>query len=184
MPDEELGRPRRNFVHDMRVKIDREASGTYTPAIVANRIVRQCRDDDPELLEGWLHMQAEAMIRQAINERDRSQRAAARNSTSRSVFADAAHAAENGDNSRLRGWIDVHFSLSTGVRMPLREMTKEDLNDVSLQYKVRADSHAMMAAFLRAIANRIGAGAVQDYFSDEELGQMYQSLTGQRQRST
>lgn len=173
-------RPERNVVHEMRALIDREAAGTYTPAIVANRIVRTLRDSDPELLDSWLSMQAEQMVRQAINERDRSQRASARTASTRSVFADAARSADAGDPAPLHRWMDTHFSLSSGIRTPLGEMTKEDLNDVSIQYKVRADSHAMMSAFLRGIANRISGGSVRDHFTDEELDRMWNSLNGQR----
>lgn len=173
-------RPNRNYVHEMRARIDREAKGTYVPALVANRIVRTLREEDPELLEGWLNMHAEATIRQALNERDRSQRAAVRNASTRSVFAEAAQSADDGDPVPLRSWMDAHFSLSNGSRTPLGEMTKEDLNDVSLQYKVRADSHAMMSAFMKGIANRIGGGSVRDHFTDEELDRMWNSLNGQR----
>lgn len=175
---EETERPRRNYVHEMRALIDAMATDIYIPAIVAHRIVDRLLRDDPELLRGWLEQQQVAFVRQAINDRDRSTRTQVRYQTVRSVFRDDADAAEQGDTERLRSWINVRYSKSDGTRIPLSEMTKEDLLDVSTQYRVRAESHALTAHFLSAIAAKIGAGRVIDHFTDEQLGLMWQSLTG------
>lgn len=173
-----LARRERNYAHDMRAKIDELAVGTYIPAMVAHRIVRWCTENDPDLLKGWLEAQAESFIRFAINEKDRSVRAAARHSKSRRSFRDDAIAAEAGDTSRLHGWLNVAFSLSNGTRMPLAEMSNIELSDVATTYAVRAEGNAMTAAFLKAIAVRVGQGKVSDVFDDETLAEMWGSLTG------
>lgn len=177
-PQTAVPRPARNYAHEMRAKIDELAQGTYIPALVAHQIVVKLRAEDPDLLDGWLGAQAEAFVRQSINERDRSRRSAARWATPRSVFREDAGEHERGDSTNLRGWLHVSFSLSNGTRMPLAEMTTTELSDVATTYAVRAEGNAMTAAFLRAIGQRIGAGKVEDYFDDSTLATMWQSLTG------
>lgn len=66
----------RDYVTEMRAVIDAEATGTYVPGTVAAHIVAKLRETDKDLLTGWLDAQAETFIRQAINNRDNSQRTA------------------------------------------------------------------------------------------------------------
>lgn len=172
------GRSERNYAHEMRAKINELAVGTYIPAMIAHQVVRWAKENDPDLLEGWLKAQAEAFIRQAINEMERSKRAAARHSKSPTSFREDARAHEAGDSTRLRGWLEVAFSLSNGTRMPLKEMTRIELTDVATTYAVRAEGNAMTSAFLKAIASRVGQGRVSDHFDDTTLRDMWGSLTG------
>lgn len=167
----------RDYAAEMRQKVDELAVGTYFPPMVAHKIVGDLRNSDPELLWGWLYLQAEHMIRDSINDRDRSARSRARFATPRSVFGDAVdHAARTGSNERLERWLSAPFSLSTGVRMSLRDMDRSNLLDVSRQYETRAETQMMMATFFRVLSDKVGDHRVADVCTEEELATMYTSL--------
>ena len=155
--------PNRDYVGEMRAMVDQLASGTYFPPMIAHKIVNELRMKDPELLEGWLFLQAADMIRLSINQRDRSRRSSARHTLPRSVFGDITKEADRtGDTARLERWLDSPLSLSSGARMQLREMRSEHLADVSRQYQTRAETQGLMAVFLDALAQEVGTGTVAD----------------------
>lgn len=168
----------RDYAAEMRAVIDAEAVGTYVPAVVAAHIAEKLRETDPDLLSGWLDAQAETFIRQAINNRDNSQRTAARHSRPRSVFAADAKAAEAGEPERLVGWLSTRFTVEDGARKPLAEMTKDDLLFASDAYTARAEENRMQAAFLKAVARKVKTGVVADHYTDEQLTAMWDSLSG------
>lgn len=169
----------RDYVADMRAVIDAEASGEYIAGTVAERIVEKLRATDPDLLTGWLDVQAVNLIRDAIGQRDRSQRTAARYAGPRSVFSDAADAAQNGDSSRLRGLLTTVYVVDeTNLRKPLASMTAEDLKFASGAYADRAADMKMHATFLAAVARKVKAGkTVGDHFTEQQLADMLASLT-------
>lgn len=168
----------RDYVAEMRALIDAEATGTYVSGVVAHDLVEKLRANDPELLSGWLDANAEGFVRMAINDRDRSQRTAARYGRARSAFAEDAAAAEAGDTDRLTRWLDVRFTIEDGSRAPLAAMTKDDLLFASDGYEARARENKMTAAFLRAIARKVGSKTVADHFTNEQLSTMWSSLAG------
>lgn len=172
--------PERDYVGEMRAKVDELARGTYYPPMVAHKIISELLETDPALLDGWLYLQAEQVLRSAINERDRSRRSAARHvRTSRSVFAEAAQTAERtGDTSSLERWLNSPLSLSNGARMALRDMHRDHLLDAGRQYQTRAETQGLMASFLHVLAREVGSGSVADLYSEEQLSQMWQSLSG------
>lgn len=168
----------RDYATEMRKLIDSEAVGTYIPGLVAAAIVEKLRVIDPNLLTGWLDAQAEQFLRMAINDRDRSQRTAARHSLKRSVFAADTKAAEAGEPDRLVRWLDIRFTIADGNHAPLKDLTGTDLQYVSETYENRARENQLTAAFLTAIAKKIGTGRVSEHFTDEQLDLMWGSLGG------
>src|SRR4029453_19042554 len=90
----------RNFVLEMweaiQEVLDQEGD-MYETSTVAHRVVGKLRANDPGLLQGWLDQQAEHMVHQFLNSRDRSLRATARAAKTRSVFAGMARQHEGGD---------------------------------------------------------------------------------------
>jgi hypothetical protein len=168
----------RDYAAEMRAVIDAEATGTYVPGIVAAHIVEKLRETDADLLAGWLDAQAETFIRQAINNRDNSQRTAARYSKPRSVFAEATAAAESGEPEQLQGWLGTRFTVEDGSRKPLAEMARDDLLFASDAYTARANENRLTAAFLKAISRKVGKGRVADHFDDDQLSTMWDSLRG------
>jgi hypothetical protein len=55
-------------------------------------------------------------------------------------------------------------------------MDQQDLEFAIKDYTERARVNALQAAFLKALANRVGARTVGETFSDEELARMWNSI--------
>ena len=161
----------RDYLADMRAVLDSEATGDPAP-LVADRVVLKLRATDPDLLAGWLDAQAVAFIRDAIGYADRSTRARNRVVAARSVFADDA---DRGDVTR---WLSTRYVVEDGRRPTLGEMTAADLRFVARSYDDDAKAARMEAAFMRALAKKVGAGRVSDHFSEDQIAALRSGLGG------
>lgn len=169
----------RDYVAEMRAVIDAEtAHGPYASPVVAEHIVEKLRAVDPDLLSGWLDVQAVSILRHAINLRDCSVRSRVRATAGRSVFARDVSAHEAGEATALAGWLAVVHVVEGGSRKRLAEMTADDLGFVADDYGRRAAENALAESFLRALARKVGTGKVSDHFTDAELAGLWQSITG------
>jgi hypothetical protein len=168
----------RDFAAEMRAVIDAETShGPYISRQAAADIVEKLKANDAELLDGWLHAQAEQLVWQAINDRDRSVRGASRAASARSAFARASDANEAGDGGPLTRFLDAPYVVENGSRVRLADLTKADLLFVAGRYDDRAKANAMESAFMRAIAKRVRTGTVADHFTEEKLLTLRRSLS-------
>lgn len=169
----------RNFAAEMRGVIDAEtAGGPYISAVVAEHIVDKLRATDPELLQGWLDQQAVSILRHAINLRDCSVRSHARATAGRSVFKAAADAAAAGDAEALGTFLSTVHVVADGSRVRLAEMRKPELQFVAETYDRRAAENVLQAAFLGALARKVGKGRVSDHFDENKLTELWQSISG------
>lgn len=162
----------RDWQGEMRALIDAETSHgrPYVSRYIARDIVKKLTDDDPELLQGWLHAQAEQLIWAAINERDRAARAVARASASRAAeFAAASEDHDAGDSTALGRFLQARYVVGDGTRRALGTLTQEDLLFVAGSYTDRARSNAFEAAFFRALARKVRSGTVADHFTEEQI---------------
>jgi hypothetical protein len=183
----------RDYAAEMRAVIEAETARDYVPASLARKIVCRLRTEDPELLAGWLNAQADQVLLDAINRRDRSHRTAARYSTPRSTFAVEAKAMEQtnagfasdgwaADSPRERRaaqmgrWLSSRFTVGDGSRKQLADMTKGDLLFVGDAYTERARENQLTAAFIKAIANKVGNRTVIDHYTEQQLTTMWDSL--------
>lgn len=168
----------RNYAAEMREFIDEQtaAAGTYVPRAIATRIVTKLRERNPELLRGWLDEQAEHFVWQAINDRDRSTRARARQARERSAFRDAAERYQNGEPSAMVRWLDVPYTLENGSRSRLADMTSDDLLYVANEYERQELENKMEKAFLRALARKVGDGKVVDHLDEDQIRAIRASL--------
>lgn len=168
----------RNYAAEMRALIDAEtAGGPYVSAQVAERIVEKLTATDPDLLSGWLHAQAVQFVRMSINARDCSQRTHARLTASRSVFRNAADAAEGGDTEALSTWLTTVYVIEDGSRVRLAEMRKPELLFVADDYGRRAADALLQEAFLRALAKKVGSKQVSDVFDEDKLSALWLSIS-------
>lgn len=159
----------RDYLAEMRDVLDSEAQGDPAP-VVAERVVVKLRATDPDLLSGWLDLQAVSFVRDAVGYIDRSGRARARATSQRSVFAEDA---ERGDVS---GWLTTRYVLEDGRRPTLGDMTAENLRFVARTYDDDARAARMEAAFMRALAKRVGSGVVADHFTEDQVEALRRSL--------
>ncbi len=168
----------RDYAAEMRALIDAETGhGPYVSRVIAREIVEKLEANDPDLLTGWLNAQAEQLVWSAINLRDRSQRASARTTASRSAFASAAKDHETGDSTALGRFLGCRYVVEDGTRRVLAELTKADLLFVAEGYESSARESAMEAAFFRAIAKKVRTGCVADHFDEAKLAELRRSLS-------
>ena len=169
--------PDRNYAAEMRAVIDRMTESEYSSPVVAQKIVMKLEVEDPKLLHGWLLSQAADFIRQAINMRDASARGRNRKAVSRSVFRQATGALERGNPEPLTAFLHEVYVVEGGTRKALREMTAADLTFASNDFSVRAAKNAMQAAFLRVLAEKVGAGKVSDLYDEAKLIELWRSIS-------
>lgn len=170
----------RNYVLEMRRIIDDEtATGEpYSSTTVARHIANKLRTEDPDLLTGWLDMQAHNVLRDTINRRDASIRTHARRTASRVAFGDATKRFNDGDSEALGGFLAIVHTTADGMRRRLSDMTAKELLYVASTYNKRAEENAMQAAFLEALAKRLEDGqTVADVYDDERLSKMWISIS-------
>lgn len=172
------GSERTNHNAEIRALIDERIEGqAYVAQTVARDIVADLRADNPRLLSEWLDVQAEHLLVEVIRRIDQSRRSTLKSRQARSVFAAAARAHEQGDEDALTPWLDTHWTLSSGVRTPLKLMTRGDLLDLGDDYESRANENRMTATFMRVLAKRLQPGQqVKDVYTDEQVGSMWNSI--------
>lgn len=173
----------RDYAGEMRAMIDELTSqGPYIPAIVAGDIVEKLRQTDPELLTGWLYLQAISIVRRAINDRDHSARMHARSLASQKRFALAVQEFEDNNSSvALTKFLDTVYRVDDkGTRKRLAEMTADDLLYAANDYQDRAKQNAMQEAFLRALLDNFTIGTndqVGEKFSEENIARLWNSIS-------
>lgn len=152
------------------------AGPTWTTGAVALAIVERLRVENPVLLEKWLEIHAVEAVRTMVNTIHRNARYEAR-AASDSVFRDAVVRHQLGDTKALAPWLETVYVVTTGYqRKKLAEMDRSDLQFAASTYTKRAKTNAMQAAFLRAIADRIGDMTVGEVYDDEQLARLWRSL--------
>lgn len=169
----------RDYAAEMRDIIDQRTQAvSYNAAEVADEIVQHLLHEDRELLYGWLEGHAAQTIRTAIAQRDASTRAYARTHAPKAAFAEAANAAKGGDPQPLRlGFLQaVYVCAADNTRKALKDMTAADVLYVADSYEGRAKQALLEAAFLRAVAKKIGAGRVADVFNNQQLAELRTKL--------
>lgn len=171
----------RNYAAEMRAVIDAETGeGAYFAPTVAEHIVSKLRATDPDLLRGWLDGQAVSFVRDAINQRDCSTRTHNRIAARRSVFRQAAEAAEAGDPEPLKtNFMGEVYVIEDGSKVPLREMRKPELLFAADDFNRRANENALRAAFLTVLAKKVGNRKVSDVFDEDKLAAAWRSISGE-----
>jgi hypothetical protein len=168
----------RDYGAEMRALIEAE-TGTqpYVSALVAIRIVERLEHEDPMLLLGWLRGNAVQILRHTINLRDSARRASARHYSARTVFRDAADTyRETGNKEVVTKFLDARYATDGGLRKRLADMTGKDLAFVADTYADRVKRNRKQEMFLRLLAKKVGGGCVNDYFTEDLLNDMWQSL--------
>jgi hypothetical protein len=173
---------KRDFAAEMRKYIDagRSGNGSYNAATLAQEIAEKLLKEDRELLYGWLQAHAVSTIRAAITATDKATRSYARHNHQASVFADAVRDAEKGDDQPLRlGFLQAVYVINDQYdRKALKDMVAADLRFAAGSYEQRAESALLEAAFLRAIARKVGKGRVADIFNNVQLDELRTRITG------
>lgn len=170
----------RDYSAEMDKLIGEITEGTgWIAAIEASRLYTRLADDDPDLLNGWLHATAVSVIRRAIMARVHQRRTEARRRAAPRAFAAAAAA---GDETRLR-----EFSLFRVTHVVDEQQTEKRASDMTgpehlfvaeHSYRAAASKSLMLAAFHEAVADKIGARPTSEVMTEQQYVSLYRSITG------
>lgn len=170
----------RDPVRTIRKYVDAEleqAGETYIAGVIAARIVDRLADEDPALLLQFLQAHAIQIITRMIGEITRSQRSYTRAVTARRVFAGAVERHQEGNEHALASWHNVMYVVNTDQqRKRLGDMDHDELMWASQDYNARARGNLLQSAFLRALANKVGARTVGEVYTEEEITRMWASV--------
>lgn len=171
---------RSDLARSIRAIVDEElerAGGTYVAGLIAQKVVGRLREQDPELLNKFLDLQAVPIITRMVGDISRATKTHARHNSNREQFARALERHEAGQTRALSSWLDTVYVVTTDEqRKRLRDMDKQDLEYAINDYTDRARVNAAQAAFLKALAKKIGAKTVGQVYTDQELSRMWNSL--------
>lgn len=175
----------RDYAAEVRALVDAEtAEGPYVPRVVADHLVTKLRATDPDLLDGWLHLNASHLFWDLIDRRDRSRRSHARRTAARGEFRSALVDRTAGDVDPLRRFLDMPLTVGSGHRKRLADLTAVELRHVADTYIARADDNLLMAAFLRVLAKKVKRGTVADHYTDDQLARVWHAQAESRGADT
>lgn len=170
----------RDYIAEMNniVQLAIATKKTYTSSSLATEIIRKLRRSDPELLRGWLELQAEEILREHISRQGRSQRAHNRRVSGRAEFGKAVGKyAETANSEVLTSWLDCSYTVDeNNTKMTLADMTATELDYAAGFHQKLADTNAFEAKFLAALARKVGTSKVGSLYTEQQLVEMRSGL--------
>lgn len=154
---------------------------SYVLRDVATEARQWCQDNDPDLLTGWLGMQAEDLLWQTLNRRESSQRARSSLANRHAVFQAALDSAASPDKTVAQEYLsmlDTRFACNAErERKKYGQMTKDEVRFVAGTYGKLEHRSRLKRMFHEAVANGLGAGeVVGDKFDPARLLEIQQQL--------
>lgn len=164
----------RDYLAEMNAAISEAiGDGDVVAAVVAEKLHARLAEKDPDLLDGWLRAHAVHFLTDAIGAKDRSERAVTRR---RAGARDFDAAARSGDRESLSTFAVRLVVDEDETRRPIGQMTGRDHLFVADGYGRTAKKAAMLEAFHRAVAKKVGKRRTADVFSETQYQQMYRSI--------
>lgn len=170
----------RDFLTDMNDAIDAAIpDGDYVAPVVAAELIERLREEDLDLLTGWLNLKASVFLADVIARRSNSKRQTARIGAPRRAFREAAEVfVETREPVVFSPFTFEYVVDADNTRRAVGRMTKADCLFVAEGYEATARQAKLEASFHRAVAKKVGVGVVGDVFTEEEYMAMYRSVTG------
>jgi len=170
-----------SYINEMNALILNEIDvqeGGWIAATVANRMVERLRAEDPDLLKGWLDLQAENLIRAELTRVVNSRRTRSRSRSAAVAFNNAAREAERtGDYSALTGMFTaMHVVSNDNLRRQAKDMTGRDHLYVARRYHGSANEFLTLSAFHEAVARQVGDARTEEKYTSEEYERLYRSI--------
>lgn len=156
-----------------RILAEAAGEGDFVPSLVAAEVHDYLVDNDPNLLDVWLHERAAHFLTLELTSRLRSQRAVAYRRSNPRAFAAAV---ASGDLGRLELFnIRYRVDVENTVRR-FGDMTGPDHLFVASSYSQSAKSDAMKAAFHEALARKVKNRRTEDVLTPKQLQSLYTSI--------
>lgn len=170
----------RNYAADMDKAIaDAIPEGDYAAGVVAQDLVNRLREEDPDLLFGFVMMHATKTVTDLIARRSNATRQLLRINAPRARFRKAAETFEQTGDATELSVFKVEFVVDDqDTRRRVGDLTAQDCNYVASCYEATAKRAAMEAAFHRAIGKKVGLGRVRDVMDEDTYLRLYKSITG------
>lgn len=171
----------RDYISEMNARIDVATQGSgWVAGIVAEKLHAELLEADPDLLDGWLRAVAVDTLRLTIGTRSRVQRIVARRRSASRAFQAATDGVEkSGDAAPLLGLFAVNYVVDdSNTRKQAADMTGPEHLFVAVNtYQRSANQALMLAAFHRAVAEKVGGKRTSEVFSAQEYEHLYLSIT-------
>lgn len=159
--------------------IDKAISkGDYVPAIVASKLVKRLRSNDPKLLAEWLDHMAETILTDYVGDRARMQRNHAMSTAAGREFSRQAKAAHDDGGEAVTLFAATYAINEENLRRPVGEMTGTDHMYVAGRYEQSGKSALMKAAFHRAVGKKIGNRRTQDVLTPNQYEELLKQMLG------
>lgn len=169
----------RDYDQEFRQLIDSVIpTSEFVARLLAEDVVEKLRANDPGLLAGWLDLHAGDIIGDYVRSRCNSIRARSRTAIPRRAFAEAVERfTANNDPVVFDPFAAVYVVNNDNLRRRVADMTSADHLFVADRYADDKNTAAMLEAFHRAVAKKIGTLRTADVFSPDQYLEMYQSIT-------
>lgn len=152
-------------------------SGDYVRSVLAIDLVEDLRRSDPDLLAGWLEVNAEAFVTRFIGDRDRNQRSSEASTAPKRAFKAAAEKAAAGDTTAMSVFAATLVVNEENLSRPIGSMTKADHLFVAGEHVKRSNVALFEAAFHKAVAKKIPAGkTTADVLTEAEYERLHRSI--------
>jgi hypothetical protein len=154
---------------------------SYVLRDVAAKVMAWCEENDPDLLEGWLKLQAQDMIFHTLSRIEQSTRHKSERGTKHAVFAAALASAANGDYAPAKeqlSILDARYAVGPkSDRKKYRSMTKTEVLAVAGNYG-RMEKHSKLRRmFHEMVAEHLVEGeVVGDKFTATQLYNIQREL--------
>lgn len=142
---------------------------------IANEALTWCQEHDPELLRGWLTLQAEDMLWHVLSRKQAGERANASRVNRHAVFQDALNSAVPGGSGKQAreylSMLDARFACNAKrEHKKYGLMTKEEVLFVAETYHKLETRSGLRRLFHETVARELQEGqTVADIFSPHRL---------------
>jgi hypothetical protein len=172
---EELDDKRSEINQHMRIVID-EGLKTIEGRSARELAEKLLVEIDWDLLTAWLFVNRTDFVRDAIDARLRSLRGQARYS-SRSVFGDLARRKAAGEDVKMVDHFKLVFEIDPKhTRKTVAEMTGADHRYVASQYESNSKRTALLAAFHRVVAKKVGNKKTAEVIDLDTYDRLFRSI--------
>lgn len=161
-----------SFDDRIRATLD-DCEGPFNFAVLADQLVK---DTPTRELTDWLRANARVFVASAMQDISRSERSRARAHAKATQFSEAAEAFAGGDEDAFSPFRVSYAINDENDRLRVEDMTGEHHLFVAGTYAQRAEQSAMLAAFHRAVAKKVGKHRTADVMDEQTYEELRASI--------
>lgn len=169
----------RDYFHDMRRAIRAGfPAGDFTTANFAGNLVDSLKDNDPDLLHGWLESRAVELLTSEIRTIRNQDRARSFRDAPIQAFKETIGDPEKLSAAAATSIFDRFLIIDTkGTNRRIKDTTREDHAFAATCYESSAVKMALKCQFHKAISERIPRdGVLSDIMSPEDYIRLHDSI--------